>query len=173
MNKQTIHYVILAAVLVLAQVVVFNHIGLFGVAYPFVFIYLIICLPLTLPVYRLLSVGFFMGLVIDMFSDTPGLNAMACTVLAMMRRPVLRLYFNRQDDLSDPRPTIKTLGAATYIKYIATMTLIYCAIIFSIEAITFFHPLKWLLRIVASTVFTSLLILGIDSLTLKQREKRL
>ena len=173
MSKNTIHFIVLAVVLLLAQVVVFNHICLFGVAVPMVFIYLIIHMPLTTPVYRLLTVGFLLGLIVDVFSDTPGMNALACTVLAMSRRYVLRLYFNREDDMTDPVPSMRSLGAAVYVKYMVTMVFVYCSVIFLIEALTFFYPQTLLLRILSSTVFTSLLLLGIDSITLKRREKRL
>ena len=48
MSKTTLQFILLGLILVLAQVIVFNHICLFNVAVPMVFIYLIIRLPLSL-----------------------------------------------------------------------------------------------------------------------------
>ncbi len=173
MSKTTFHFIVLGLILVLAQVIVFNHIRLFTVAVPFVFIYLIIRLPLSMPTYQTLTVGFFLGLLIDIFADTPGLNAMACTVLAMCRRGVLRLCFNREEDLTDQEPAMRTLGTGPYLKYMVTMVLIYSTVIFLLESFTFFRPWHLLLSIASSTLLTAVLLLGVDSILSKRSEKRL
>ncbi len=173
MSKTTIQFIILSIVLVLAQVVVFNHIYLFNVAVPMVFIYVIIRLPITLAINWVLTVSFFLGLTVDIFSDTYGMNALSCTVLAMLRRPVLRLYVPREEDLTRPEPSMQSLGTAVYLKYLLTMTLLYCMLIFTIEAFTFFNPLQLLLRIIFSTLLSMALMVGVDSLMTPRSEKRL
>lgn len=166
-------FIILGLVLVLSQVLVFNHICLFNVGVPMVFIYLIVRLPVTLALNWVLTIGFFLGLIVDVFSDTYGMNAVACTVLAMIRRPVLRLYVPREEDLTRPEPSMLSLGAGVYMKYLLTLTLIYCALIFTIEAFTFFNPLQLLLRIIFSTLLSMIIMLGIDSIMTPRSEKRL
>lgn len=157
----------------LAQVMVFNHICLFNVAVPMVFIYMLVRLPITLSVNWMLTIGFFLGLTVDIFSDTYGMNTLACTVEAMMRKPILRLYVPREEDLTRPEPSMYSLGTATYLKYLLTMTLLYCSLIFLIEAFTFFNPVRLLLRIVFSTILSMALMVGIDSFMTPQSEKRL
>ncbi len=152
---------------------VFNHICLFNVAVPMVFIYLLVRLPITLSVNWMLTIGFFLGLTVDIFSDTYGMNTLACTVEAMMRKPILRLYVPREEDLTRPEPSMYSLGTATYLKYLLTMTLLYCSLIFLIEAFTFFNPIRLLLRIVFSTILSMALMVGIDSFMTPQSEKRL
>lgn len=139
MSKTTLQFILLGIILVLAQVIVFNHICLFNVAVPLVFIYLIVRLPITLSVNRLLTIAFVLGLTVDIFSDTYGMNTLSCTVLAMMRKPILRLYVPREEDLTRPEPSMYTLGTATYLKYLLTMTLLYCTLIFIIEALHLFQ----------------------------------
>lgn len=173
MSKTTIQTIILGIILVLAQVIVFNHISLFNVAVPMVFFYLIIRLPITLSTNWMLTIGFFLGLIVDIFSDTYGMNALACTVEAMLRRPILRLYVPREEDLTRPEPSMYSLGTSTYLKYILTMTLLYCTLIFLIEAFTFFNPIQLMMRIVFSTILSMILMLGIDSLMTPRSEKRL
>lgn len=112
MSKLTLQFILLGVILVFAQVIVFNHICLFNVGVPMVFIYLIIRLPITLAVNWVLTIGFFLGLIVDVFSDTYGMNAVACTVLAMLKRPVLRLYVPREEDLVRPEPSMMSLGKA-------------------------------------------------------------
>ncbi len=173
MSKTTLQFMLLGFILVLAQVIVFNHICLFNVAVPMVFIYLIIRLPITLSLNWTLTIGFFLGLIVDIFSDTYGMNALSCTVLAMLRRPVLRLYVPREEDLTRPEPSMLSLGTAAFMKYLLTMTLIYCTLIFIIEAFTFFNPLQLVLRIVFSTILSLIVMLGIDSIMTPRSEKRL
>lgn len=173
MTKLAIEYILWGVILLLAQVIVFNHLSLFGVAVPFAFVYIILRLPITMSVNWVMTIAFFIGLLDDVFSDTQGMNALACTILAVSRKPVCRLYIPREEDLPDPQLTIHTLGLPVYIKYILTMALIYCTLVFFIEAFGFFDPLRLTLRIVSSTLLTTIVLLAIDSLTLQKREKRL
>ena len=170
MSKIALQFILLTIILVTAQVIVFNHISLFNVAVPMVFIYVIIRLPITLSLNWMVTIGFFLGLTVDIFS---GMNAMACTLLAMLRRPILRLYVPREEDLTKPEPTMMSLGTAVFLKYLLTTTLLYCFLIFSIEAFTFFNPLQLLLRIVFSTLLSMIVMLGVDSLMTPRSEKRL
>lgn len=173
MSKTILHFFFLFIIMLLTQVIVFNHIVLFNVAMLVIFIYFIIRLPITLSVNWVMTLSFFLGLSIDIFSDTQGMNSLACTILAVLRRPIFRLYFPREDDLTIPEPSIRSLGIGIYIKYLFSMVLMYCTLIFMIEAFTFFNPLQLILRIICSSALSFLLILGIDSLTLSRREKRL
>ena len=173
MSKTIFHFLILYIAMLLAQVIVFNHIALFNVAIPVIFIYFIIRLPITLSVNWVMTLSFSIGLCVDIFSDTQGMNALACTILAILRHPIFRLYFPREDDLTIPEPSIRSLGLGIYIKYMFSMVLMYCILIFLIEAFTFFNPFQLILRIICSTILSFFMILGIDSLTLSRREKRL
>ena len=159
--------------LTLLQVTVFNHICLFNLAVPFVFIYFLVRLPITLSTNWVLTLAFLLGLIIDIFSDTHGMHALACTITAMSRRRMLQLYFPREDDLTDPQPSVKSLGLGIYVKYLFTLVLFYCILIYLIESFTLFNPLLLIGRIVFSTLLTFSLILGIDSIIRKRREKRL
>ncbi len=173
MTKTILQFILIFIVMVLLQVTIFNHVCLFNIAIPVVFLYFIIRLPITLATNWVLTFSFLLGLSIDIFSDTQGMNALACTILAMLRRPLFRLYIPREDDLTNPEPTIRSLGLSSYVKYLITIIVVYCITIFIIEACTFFNFLQLLARIIGSSALTFLLILGIDSLTIHRREKRL
>lgn len=173
MAKTIIKFILIFVILVLAQVIIFNHVCLFNVAIPFVFLYLIVCLPISLSTNWTMTIGFFIGLVIDIFSDTLGMNALACTLIGVMRHGVLRLYIPREGDLAQVELSLRSLGTAIYLKYVFTISLIYCTAVFIIEACTFFNPILLVMRIVCSTILTSVLLVCIDSLTITRHEKRL
>lgn len=173
MTRTAINFILWSVVLVLGQALIFNHIAILNVAMPFVFIYVILRLPITLSQNWVLTIAFFLGLLVDIFSDTYGMNSLSSTIIAALRKPVLRIYFPREEDLTYPQPSIRSLGFAVYLKYALTLTLIYCGVLFLIEAFTFFNPLQLIVRIVASTLLSTVIIVSIDSLTLRRSEKRL
>lgn len=168
MNKTTITLIALFLVLVPAQAVIFNNLILFNVAIPMVFIYLIISLPVTLSTNWSVTIGFVTGAAVDIFSDTPGMNALACTNLAFMRKPIYHLYMSMDDDLTGLRPSIATMGSASYFKYMLTMVMVYCTMLFVIEAFQFFNFRLLVMRTIFSTAFTFIIIYAIDSLSFKR-----
>lgn len=173
MNKSAIQLIFWTVILILAQALVFNHICLFGYAVPFVFLYTLIKLPLNLSKEWLFTIGFTVGLIVDIFSDTLGMNALACTLAMALRQPILRLYVPRDNELANPYPGIKSLGIFTFIKFTLTFTFIYTTLIFFIDAFSVVGLLNVIIRIIASTILTTLLLVGIESLTTRRSEKRL
>lgn len=169
MTKTVFTFILLYIILIPAQAVIFNNLILFNVALPLVFIYLIISLPVTLSTNWAMTIGFFTGLATDIFSDTPGINALACTLAAFLRKPIYHLYMSYDDDLSGMRPGITTMGAPAYLKYMLTMVFLYCLTVFAIEAFQFFNLRLLILRTVFSTLFTFIIIYAIDSLSIKRK----
>ena len=173
MTKVALQLTVTTILMILAQVIVFNNVCLFNVAVPFVFIYIFLRLPVTLHMNWVLTIGFLVGLTVDIFSNSQGMNTLTSTITVALRKPVLRLYFPREEDLTDPLPSIKSIGLAPYSKYALTVSFIYCSLIFIIEAFSFFNFLSTLLHIICSTLLTAALLIGIDSLISSKREKRL
>lgn len=173
MNKTSLSLIFLFIVLVAAQAVFFNNLVLFNVAVPLVFIYLIITLPITMNESLALTIGFITGLCVDILSDTPGINALSSTLLTALRRPVFHLYVSTDDDLADQRPLPRTMGTPAFLKYAGTMTVIYCFMVFTIEALEVFNLRLYLLRVLCSSVFTFIILYAIASLSNSGREKRL
>lgn len=173
MTKTIIHFVVLFFALVLVQIICSKMI-LFNLATPIVFIYLILRLPINFSINWTLTISFFMGLVIDVFNNTAGMNALACTLLAGMRRPVFNAYIiHDDDDNGNILPSIDTLGLGAYLKYMSTLVLAYCTMIFFIQAFSLHNAGLTALRIVCSAAISILLIFGFDSLVSTHREKRL
>lgn len=172
MSKTIVNLILLFIVLIPAQAIFFNNMVLFNVAVPLVFIYLIISMPLSFNTNISTTIGFLTGLAVDILSDTPGHNALACTVLAFVRRPVFRLYTSFEDDLGSIRPTIRVMGQAGYMKYLLTMIMIYTVIVFLVETFQIFNLKVFFLRVICSTLLTFVIIYAISCLSLSRREKK-
>lgn len=173
MTKASLQMIVIALVLILVQVIILNRICLFGVAVPIAFIYILFRLPVTLSKEWLFTIAFFVGFTIDVFSDMGGVNTLSCLIMAQFRRPILHLYFPRDDELTDPFPSISSLGLAVYFKYVLTLTGLYCMLAFTFESLSFFRIWHLIQCIMASTALSTALIIGIDYLILPRREKRL
>ena len=61
--------------LVLLQVLILNHIHILGIATPFLYIYFIIKLSSGVSRNVVMLWAFLLGIIIDIFSNTPGMNA--------------------------------------------------------------------------------------------------
>lgn len=89
--------------MVLLQVLILNNVHIAGYATPFLYIYLILKFESDTPRNALMLWAFFLGLAVDVFSDTPGMNAAATVLLAFLRPTFLRLFV--------PRDTLDTFGS--------------------------------------------------------------
>lgn len=172
MTKNALISLLLFILMVFLQIIC-NRICLFNVAVPFVFIYFIIRLPLTLSVNWVMTLSFVLGLVVDIFSNTHGMFSMSCVILGALRKPVFSLYYPREDEMTVPIPSIRTLGIGNYTKYMFTLTLLFCNCIYLIQLFTFSNFLLTLLRIVGSSILTAIVLFGFDSIATTKREKRL
>ena len=100
--------------LVLLQVLILNNVHIAGYATPFLYIYLILKFESDTPRNALMLWAFFLGLAVDVFSDTPGMNAAATVLLAFLRCTFLRLLVpkDKQDTLV---PAIRTMGILPFL----------------------------------------------------------
>ena len=172
MTKTVIQFILLFIVLTVLQLVC-NKIVLFSVAMPVVFIYLILRLPVNLHGGWVLTIAFFSGLIIDIFDNTPGMNALACTLMAAVRRPVFNMFVSRENDMNIPIPSVDSMGIGDYFKYMATLVTLYCSLIFLIQAFSLHDIVLTLARIAASSALSIMIIFALDSLVSTRREKRL
>ena len=160
MNKSIFQTLALFVLLAIVQVLVCNNISILNFATPFVFIYVIVRLPLTLHRNWVMIIGFLAGLIIDIFGDTAGMNDDA----GDDGRGSHLHDFLEADEIADPVPSAKTLGPGAYIKYLLTMTFVYCLSVTFIEAFTLHDFLLSLYRVVGCTALTFVILLGIDAL---------
>lgn len=167
MDKSFISYIFLFVILVLIQVLLLNHIVLFNSAVCLIFIYFLIKLPINISQNLLLSLGFFLGLSVDILSDTPGLNALCCTILSSLKKPVFYAYEQHDDQKRNISPSIGTMGFFNFSKFIFSLSAIYCLLAFFVEFVNFTDIVQILIKVGASTLFTFFVILAIDSLIYK------
>lgn len=157
-----IHKVIWFVGLVLLQVLILNNLHLLGYATPFLYVYFVLRLTSDTSRNEAMMWAFVLGLCVDIFSNTPGINAAATVMLAFVRPILLRLFAPR--DAQEFVPSLKNLGLSAYTKYLLVAVLAHHTLLFSIAFFSFSDILTLLLTIVSSTVLTVACILAIDGI---------
>ena len=155
--------------LVLLQALILNNVHVAGYATPFLYVYLILKFESDVSRNALMLWAFFLGLTVDVFSDTPGMNAAASVLLAFVRPVILRLFMPR-DAVDSIVPTVRAMGFSSFLKYMVACVLIHHAVLLIIEFFSFAHIGILLLKIVASTVLTVLCIMALEGIR-KKSEK--
>jgi rod shape-determining protein MreD len=154
--------------LVLLQALVLNHIHICGIATPFLYIYMILKFPSGMSRNEAMLWAFFLGLIVDIFSNTPGMNTFASVAVAMVRPYMLQLFTPR--DMPDSIiPSFKTMGPSSFMKYLTLSILIHCFLLVSIEVFSFSSILLTLLRIVACTLLTVACAVALEGIRRKEK----
>ena len=96
-------------------------------------------------------------MVIDIFSNTPGLAAASLTLIAALQPYYCRLFVPR-DAAEDLKPSLKTLGPTRYSYYIVTLVILYCLVFYTLELFSFHDMVEWTLCVAGSAALTLLLI---------------
>ena len=148
--------------LVIFQVLLFNNIQIASVINPFLYIYLIIALPIHIHRISLIMVGFVMGLIIDVFSNTWGIHAMATTLIAYLRPYILRLV-STQEDQDRIMPRFRTMGM-NYLKYIVLIIFVHHLMLFWLEAFSMAYFWMVLLKALVSSLITLVLVLTLEKI---------
>jgi len=167
LKSNIIKYAILFVVLVLLQVLVLNKISFLGYAVPFAYIYFIIKLPVGCNRNLTTLLGFILGMTIDIFCSTPGINAVATTLIGFICRPAQGLFF-MLDDYNEQTPSYGVLGFS-FMKYAVFMTLIHHIILVSVESFSYFNIKLVLLRIILSAILTTVLIFAFEGFSTKKK----
>jgi rod shape-determining protein MreD len=112
--------------------------------------------------------AFFLGLIVDIFSNTPGMNTFASVAVAMVRPYMLQLFTPR--DMPDSIiPSFKTMGPSSFMKYLTLSILIHCFLLVFIEVFSFSSILLTLLRIVACTLLTVACAVALEGIRRKEK----
>jgi rod shape-determining protein MreD len=133
-----------------------------GYATPFLYIYFILRLEADISRNEAMLWGFALGLCIDIFSNTSGMNAAATVMLAFIRPVYLSLFTPR--DNQKIVPSLKNMGFLSYIKYLLATVLTHHVMLFTISFFSFSDIHVLLIRIVSSTVLTVICIFAINEI---------
>lgn len=144
--------------LVSVQVLILNQVQLGTYINPFLYVYFLLILPVQTPKLLLLPVAFILGLIIDMFQNTPGMHASACLVLVYIRPKWLSFLAPREGYEADAAPSVHDFGVTWFLAYAALPVFLHHFVLFFLEIFRLTEIPATLFRILLSGSVTLLLI---------------
>lgn len=158
MNNLIISQIVSVLIYTLLQVLFLREMFLFDVAFHFIYIAVLLMLARETEIITAMFIGFFMGLFIDFFYNTPGVHAASCVLLMYLRPKVLSLTEPSGGYETWMQPQANIMGFQWFIVYTTILTFSHHFMLFFIEASTF--KLFWFtfIKVIASTVYTVVLI---------------
>lgn len=116
--------------------------------------------------------AFSLGLCIDIFSNTPGLNAATAVCTAFFRPWILRL-FSLRDITDNFEPGMYQMGFASFFRYTIVLVLLHAFILNILDTFSLANTPTLLLKIASDTIITLIFILCVDSVRRKNSGKKL
>jgi rod shape-determining protein MreD len=145
--------------MVLFQVLILNNIRFSGYINPYFYVLFILLLPFETPGWLLLLSAFFLGFSVDLFQNTMGINIAACVLMAYFRPSVIRLVASKQEYEPGLEPGIRDLGFTWFFSYSIILIFIHHFALFYLEVFRFSEFFTTFYRLLASTLFTMVLVL--------------
>ncbi|MFP4664624.1 MAG: rod shape-determining protein MreD [Bacteroidales bacterium] len=146
-------YAFLFLLCLLIQVFLFNEMQISRYFNPSFYVLFIILLPFETPRWLLLLSAFGLGLGVDAFMNTPGINAAATVFAAFVRPGVLNLLSPRDGYEPGTTPRISFYGLSWFLKYALAILLSHQLVLFFLEAFTF----RYAFQTIAVALVNSLL----------------
>lgn len=158
--------------LVLLQVLILNRINLFGYVTPILYIMLILKFDSGMSRGSILLWGFFIGLSVDIFSNTLGMHAAAATLLAMLQPTLIKLFItvDRRDIV---KPSLMTMLKGQFFGYILLASFIHHSIYFLLRTFSLDDWAILIAKVVFSSLLTTVLIFVLELSFGKQENRRI
>ncbi len=154
------------AAFILIQVYVLNKIPhLHRLITPYLYYLPLLWLPFSVSRVWLLIIGFLTGLTLDYFMNTPGLHAAACLLVAYIRPFVINVLTPKDSSEFNYRePSPKAIQWTPYAFYVFVLTLLHHGYMVLLEWLNFGSFLDFIVKVIASTGISMLLILTVELL---------
>ncbi len=157
MNNNLITYITQTFLFVIIQVLVLNEILFFTFINPFLYIILIITLPLSTPKWILLLYAFFVGFIIDLFSDSIGFHSTALVFMAFMKPFISKVTIPHNILLETDKITLYKVGAKSFLTFTSILTIIHHVLLFVITHLDLNFNI--ILKSISSVIVTLILII--------------
>lgn len=158
MNRAVLKYILNFVVLVLLQLFVLNNVLVANMLHPYIYIYLIILLPVLYSRVLVLIVGFALGFVIDIYTGSYGMHTIASLSVAFIRPYILSAFQIADSDDPTIEPHFSNLGFNRYLVYVLIIVFIHHFVLFYTEAFTFSHFIHTFLKVAINTISSALII---------------
>lgn len=111
----------------------------------------------------IILLSFFLGLIIDIFSNTFGIHAAACSLIGFIRNPLLAQFVDVKELQAGSIPSYKLFGFGHFFYYILILVSIHHIVLFAIDSFGFFQPVQLITRLLSSIILSTVLMTVIET----------
>lgn len=154
--------------LVLVQVLVFNRLNFFGFINPMVYVLFLYWYPIKRDRTTFILVCFFLGILIDIFSDSLAINAAATLTIAYLRPSIMRFVFGVNYEFQSFKLNSST--KAQQFTFLALLIIIHHVVYFTLEIFSFANVLLILKKSITIGAASIILCLLFSSLFSTKKE---
>lgn len=159
MINSILRYIMVFIILMLVQILVLNNIQFSGFVNPYIYIMVILLLPVEISPIVLLLTSFLTGLTVDFFVGSTGMHAGASVFAGFVRPYILRLISPRDGYEPGATPSMVAYGFRWYLIYSLLIISVHHFVLFYLEVFRFEDFFRTLLRVLLSTIFTLSIVL--------------
>ncbi len=155
--------------MILLQALVLNRVHIAGVGTPLLYIWLLMKENSGVSRQTLMLEAFALGLAVDIFSDTWGMNAAAAVALAFVRPWLLRVCASREE-LETYTPGVRAMGVGGFSRYLVLGVLLHHAVLLALEL--FPTSADWLvgsLRLGACSLLTLACMAALENVAARKK----
>ena len=132
---------------------------------PILYYLFILWLPFSLNRLSLLLIAFVTGLTLDYFTQTPGLHAAACVLIAYVRPFIISILIPKDTaEFNYREPSPRAMGWAPYSVYVFILTLLHHTYLTLLEWLQFGTFLDFIIKVLSTTGISLLLIFTVELL---------
>lgn len=156
-----IKQIVQSLVVVLLQVLLFDHLQIAGWGFPMVYVLVLMNMPVQIPRWAEMLIGAAVGLVFDVWNSSLGVNMAACIAFSFLR-PIL--LGNLVQDLERVKGEVcsNSIGRIEYLKCLVFLVLLHHLLVFALEAWSWNNWWIVLIQTLISSVLSILIIIGYD-----------
>ncbi len=169
MNKENRTLLTHLLVYVLLQLLVLYKFAIFNTAFAFFYVAFILLLPPRQSRISTMTIAFFLGLIIDVFSSTPGIHTSATVLVAFLRYPWLTRLKGTPDDLATIQ--VHSWGFGSFLLFIFPLIFLHHTLLFTLENGSLNPFMLLFSRIFYSSLLTTLVIVLSNSLIANKRRR--
>ncbi len=158
-----IKQIVQALVIVLLQVLLFDHLQIGGWGFPMVYVMILMNLPVQIPRWLEMLIGAVVGLVFDVWCSSLGVNMAACIAFSFLR-PILLANVLQDVERVKGEVCSRSIGRIEYVKCLVFLVLTHHLMVFALEAWSWSNWWMVLVQTLISSVLTILIIVGYDIL---------
>ena len=151
----TIRFILLLA----TQVFLLKNTGYYNLSVPYLYILFILLLPFNIPNGLLFLLAFISGITVDVFYDTLGLHALACSVMAFVRIVYISITVQRDGFDNEPEPRLGIMGFRWFVFYAVILAFFHHLVLFTFEAFRISELGFTIIRVLLSALLSTILIL--------------